>query len=76
MLQRNLVCFWSKSLGIIYYVIRKGGGEQDNLNRLGQKTMSALITYRMVSEQSSLLDTDTLIPKPLLFQHIIGLVED
>lgn len=76
MLQRDLIRVGGKFVGVGNDMIWEGSREEDDLNSLWQKTANVLVARKLSYEHFLLFDPNALIPKPLLFQHVICLVED
>lgn len=77
MSQSNLIRVWCKSTSVLDDMIGESGREEYDLDSLGQQSGIPIrkpnSTYRTLH---LLLDTDTLISKTLLIQHVVGLVKD
>lgn len=76
-LQLEAVSVRRKLAGIFHDILGECGGKEEDLDLLGQHAthlVSARITSR-VSKQSLLLDSQALIAKSLLIQHVVGLVQ-
>ena len=77
MSQGDLIRIWSKSTGVLDDMIGEGGREQDDLDILWQEPRARIRKPSPIFEAFYLLlDTNALISKAGLVQHVVGLVED
>ena len=77
MSQGNLIRVWCKSTGVLDDMIGESGREEYDLDSLGQQSGIPIRKPNSTNPTLHLLlDTDTLISKTLLIQHVVGLVKD